>query len=137
MAYNVIAAIANVSVTSTHAHMDNNTVIMTMDNVVHLTGDIQIDNGYALGEDIFTLPETMRPRNMVYLPVTYTTSTSAGASATNHTIRIRPDGRVFVPQAVTSTRYYHTNGLMFNVNDAYYSQSIGNTGGFTSPLGRS
>lgn len=121
MAYGHIAYVGKGTTPFT---MTNPTVIMTVDNVVMLCSDIT-GVSCGSGDTIFTLPDSsLFPASKIVRSV-YTMNENTNSFETRR-IDINPDGTVTVPLYATAPRTYYTNGLVFSVNDQYYSSTIGN-----------
>ena len=133
MAYGHIAYVGEGTTAFT---MTNKTVIMTIDNIVLICGNIKnvICNA---GDTLFTLPDaSLFPADTILIPV-YTVNEGTNAKAV-YSLQINTDGTITSPSASAALRTYFTNGLAFSVNDRYYSAAIGNNdmSQMTYPLNR-
>lgn len=122
MPYAVIGDMGSL-VLADNATCENNCVILTMDDMVLLMGNITLEN-YLPSEPFAQLPEKMRPTQEVRIPcavlndIGYITVDDAGMMFF-HTNHLAEDDEVL------STVLY-TNGICFNVCDTYYNETLEN-----------
>lgn len=127
MAYTRIAAIGECTTSLT---MTNKTILMTVDNIVCICGDIQ--GTVAANGVLFTLPDSsMYPEQDILLIV----MGLSGGTYSQRRIRVKPNGDVVSDSAATNMTFF-TNGFMFHVNSKFYNSTLGNNDEsiMTSPL---
>ena len=115
MPYNKLGDLQTLTL-SDDVRCDNPCCILTLDCIVQLMGNMQL-NAHTADTAIATLPASMRPLDDIRLPVYLDTSLKQ--------LTITPEGELKLGgDAVTGMLY--TNGLSFNVGDRYYNADIGN-----------
>ena len=124
MPYNILGDLQTLTL-SPSAECDNPCCILTINNDVMLMGNISLTN-YQAGTMFATLPESMRPTDIVMIP--------AFLEETLVRVTLNPNGELSIAQDANGETLY-MNGVSFNVCDRYYSSSIGNNfSQGTSPL---
>lgn len=130
MAYNFVAYIGEVTTSHT---MTNKTIIMTPDNICMLLSDIKPASNISAGGTVFTLPDPiLYPKEEISIVVP---AYSSSNPTTNYyrILNIQPNGTVTVRTSTSTAYTLKTNGLTWHINDKFYSNTIGNTSGFTRP----
>lgn len=129
MAYGKIASIGEV-ILGNNVTMTNKTVLMTDSNIIMLCGDMTLTGNHSASDILFTLPNSdMFPiRTLSILGVCQQT----GGSRLTRVFFIDMQGNFRCNIPVDGI--YYLDGFMWHNNSKYYSSTIGNTSGFTSPL---
>ena len=131
MPYGRLAYIGEVTTNHT---MANKNIIMTVNNICMLLSDIKPASSISAGGTVFTLPDPiLYPKEEISIVVA---AYSSSNPTTNYyrILNIQPNGAVTVRTSVSTAYILKTNGMIWHVNDNYYSNALGNTSGFTSPL---
>ena len=124
MPYNILGDIQTLTL-SPSAECENPCCILTINNDVMLMGNITLTN-YQSGTMFATLPESMRPTDVIALPVFL--------GETLIRVTLNASGELSISQDANGEILY-TNGISFNVCDTYYNSTIGNNfSQGTSPL---
>lgn len=107
------------------ASCDNACCILTLDNIVLLMGNMELD-GYVGGTALATVPESMRPIETVVRPVCLGDDVVLLTISTDGELTLKADHE-------SGTLYL--NGFTFTPSDRYYNRTIGNNfSQGTSPL---
>lgn len=106
-----------------NASCENNCVILTLDDIVELMGNITVED-YSPTEAFAQLPEKMRPMQEVFVACCIPNDIGR--------IKVDTEGKMYFStnhleedSSLVSTVLY-TNGMVFNVCDTYYNEEIGN-----------
>lgn len=109
--------------TPTEATFESTSLMLTIQNMVQFLCDATI----WTREDVCTLPEECRPKNMVVLPVCGSTNLN---NIVVTTLTINPDGEVLFKQLpkervddntdIEQIITLHLNGLSFSIGDNWY-----------------
>lgn len=132
MAYTTIAAIGECTLNS-NVRISNDVALMTDDNIIHFCGEIK-NTAVSRNTRILTLPSSfprMERRTIGLCCIEHPSSTPQ--YETGYFI-INTANQVYTGQDIASTDVVHLDQLQFSMNGKFYSTSIGNTTGFTSPL---
>lgn len=131
MAYNPqISVIDTITLNSNFSFVNgNNGIIMSMDNDVAFCDDIETQSLYAAGTALFTITNTkLVPDNDILIPI-YITSIYGNEYAL---CEIKNTGVVSIKNSYFAP-IFHFNGLQYNIDSNYFSPTLGNLSGYTTP----
>lgn len=129
MAYGNISAIGKLTL-GTNVSMSNNIALMDDNNIVMLCDDIVLSGTHSASDTLLTLPDSsMFPTSDITLLVC---CLPTSGSRTTRVLIVDSSGNIKCTNPSAGT--YYLRGYMWHNNGRYYSSSIGNIGGFTSPL---
>lgn len=124
MAYGMIGAIGECTLANSNYSFvhGNPCALMTLGNVVMLCDDVHITGSYTSGNTIMTLPDSaMFPDHDILVPIVTTRGTTNYARY----MKVKTDGTISVLHG-TSDFDIHFDGILFHVNNKYYTPAIGN-----------
>lgn len=117
MPYNVLGGMTTLS-TAENVTSTNPCVLLTRDNDVIFCADLAVTQGIA-NQVLATLPEGFRPKasvsNVCWLNTSILTE-----------ITLSHNGELKLSTDVVGEYTVKTNGMKFNISDAYYNSEIGN-----------
>lgn len=134
MAYTRIADIGEIQLSNSSYSFQNGNPcnILTVDNIVMLCDNIVIPGSLSSNQTFATLsnPTKMAPLHDIILPLARINNGSYGTVR----LKINTSGQLSISSSCNNATLY-LNGLCFNVNDKYYTPTIGNIyNNGTSPL---
>ena len=132
MTYNYLGAIGECTLAS-GVTISNQTALMTVDNIIHFCGDIS-NSTISSGAQVLTLPSSFPRSSTRKVCLCTIEHPSATPRYTTGYFVLSTNNILYTAQAIASTDIVHLNELQFNLNEQFYSATIGNTTGFTSPL---
>lgn len=100
---------------SSTATTDNRCTVMSLNNSVSFMGNIEL-TGYAANTAFATLAESMRPTDIVAIPVYVEDELTK--------LTINTDGTMTL--AIDADGILYLNGIIFSANSRYYNAEIGN-----------
>ena len=119
MAYNVLGDLQELEFNSS-VTCKNKCAILTKDNFVCLMDNLTLNN-YVNNTALTTLPETMRPTNIMVKPCYLLLNGIKELTP----VTINSNGDILLDIDVSSGTLYF-NGFNFCVDDTYYNNEIGN-----------
>ena len=117
MPYNVLGGMTTLS-TASNVVSSNPCVLLTRDNDVIFCADLAVSQGTA-NQVLATLPEGFRPKENV-------SNVSWLSTSLLTEMTLAPNGELTLSTDVVGEYTVKTNGMKFNISDAYYNSEIGN-----------
>lgn len=119
MAYTIIGGIGTIT---TNFSTSNPCNMQTLNNIIMLCDDLEIDSPYTAGDVLLTLSDSsMFPDTEIIIPVCVTEGNQTRIAP----LTINIAGEFTLPFSYT-TAIVHLNGICFHVNSKYYTPAIGN-----------
>lgn len=129
MAYGNISAIGKCTL-GTNVTMPNNVALMDDNNIIMLCDDMTLTGNHSASDILLTLPDPAMFPSVPLKLLGLCQQTGGGHLTRVFFIDTQGNLRCNIPV----NGIYYLNGFMWHNNGRYYSQNIGNIGGFTKPL---